>query len=44
MLKLKDFYSVQELFEFHSQYLPSSIRRIKDKAERENWESRKRVG
>ncbi|WP_305953929.1 DNA-binding protein, partial [Histophilus somni] len=44
MFELKEFYSVQELSTFNVSSLPGSIRRISDKAKRENWQSRKREG
>lgn len=44
MLELKKFYSVQELSKFNLSEFPTSVRRIKEKAKRENWQSRKRSG
>ncbi|NBH76221.1 Mu transposase C-terminal domain-containing protein [Rodentibacter pneumotropicus] len=44
MLELKEFYSVQELSEFNLSRFPTSERRIREKAKRENWEYRKRLG
>lgn len=44
MIPLKSFYSANELSQLGLKSLPTSHRRILDKAKRENWNSRKRDG
>ena len=44
MLQLKEFYSAKELSLLKLNSLPSSDRRILDRATKENWQSRKREG
>ena len=44
MISLKSFYSANELSQLGLKSLPTSHRRILDKAKRENWNSRKRDG
>ncbi|THA46680.1 DNA-binding protein, partial [Histophilus somni] len=44
MCELKPYYSAQELIGLQLVILPTTKKAVIDKAKRENWQSRKRVG
>lgn len=43
-VQIKDFYSAQELTDLQLKSLPTSVYRIREKAKKENWQSRERAG